>query len=744
MEKKRILIVEDEHVVAEQLRQGLTAQGYDVVGVAHSGEQAVSEGGVSCPDLVVMDIVLSGQMDGISAAQQLQPLGIPVVYLTGYSDRHLLDRAQHTEPLAYVMKPAKSAELAAVIQLALFKQENERKREQDGHNRLIAGPEADEQFRLMVAGVTDYAIFTLDAAGKVNSWNRGAERINGYSPQQIMGRSYALLFTTEDRERDVPQAELDEARRHGTADDTRWLVRQNGERYWAEGTLTAIRDDAGVLTGFAKVVHDSSERKQMQEALRESEQRLRIALHAARMGTWHWNIKTGADTLDGNLRELFGLRPEEDPETIDDFYALLHPEDRSRVEAAFEKTRHEGVHLDTEFRVVRPDGSERWFIDKGEVINDNAGQPHYMAGACVDITERKEAQEALRRSDERFRLFVNNVSDYALFQMDAAGRIVTWNAGAERLLGYTAEEIVGQPGARIFVPEDVAAGAPRSEMDRAATLGRADDERWHLRKDGTRFWCNGVLTAMRDDGGRLSGFAKVMRDETERRKADQQLKASLREKEALLKEIHHRVKNNLQVITSLLALQSNAADDQHVRHMFDEAGNRVRSIADIHELLYRSPDLAHVDFESYLHRLAHHLLSFYGVEPQRIRLSISSNVDVPISQAIPVGLIVNELLTNSLKHGFPDAAPGDIRISLNCEANRCALEVADNGVGLPPGFNFEQGTSLGFKLVSVLARQLRGNLRLQGEKGTHVTVVFPRSEEGSPATTSSSPKQHGS
>jgi PAS domain S-box-containing protein len=726
MSKKRILIVEDEQLVAEQLRQSLTTQGYDIVGIAQSGEQAIAEGGESRPDLVIMDIVLGGEMDGIAAARRLRPLGIPVVYLTGYSDRHLLDRAQDTEPLGYVMKPAKSGELAAVIQLALFKKEQEKKREQDGNDRLEASREADEQFRLMVANVTDHAIFTTDALGNVNSWNRGAERINGYSPEQILGRPYALLFTEEDRQRNIPSAELETARRQGSADDTRWLVRQNGERYWADGTLTAIRDSAGVLTGFAKITRDSTERKQMQEALRRSEDRLRIALHAARMGTWHWDIRNNRDTLDDNLRRLFGLARQDSPDKIEDFYALIHPDDRSRVEAAFEQTRHEGVHLDTEFRVVRPDGSERWFIDQGEVMRDSEGQPEYMAGACVDITERRHAEESLRQSEEQFRLFVNNVRDYALFQMDTEGRVVAWNSGAEHLLGYTQEEILGHPGARIFVPEDIAAGIPEREMETAATLGRATDERWHLRKDGTRFWCNGVMSVMRDEGGRVRGFAKVMRDETDRRRADEQLKASLAEKEILLKEIHHRVKNNLQVITSLLALQSDSVEDDTVRQMFDEACNRVRSIGDIHELLYRSPDLAHVDFNTYLHRLAQHLVAFYGVNPDRIRVSISANADLTLSEAIPCGLIVNELLTNCFKHGFPQGKTGSIQLSLNCEGEGCALEVADNGVGFPSHISLEEPTSLGLKLVSVLARQLRGDLRLLQSEGTRMAVVFPQ------------------
>ncbi len=734
MVKKKILIVEDEHLIAEQLKETLTSQGYDVVGVAHSGEQAVRAGGESSPDLVVMDIMLSGSMDGIAAAQELQPLGIPVVYLTGYSDRHLLERAQHTEPLGYLMKPAKASELGAVIQLALFKQEKERRRQRASDTVVSADREASEQFRLMVAGVTDYSIFTMDTAGRVNSWNRGAERISGYSKQQIFGQLFTCLFTEEDQQRHVPQAELEEARTHGVADDTRWLVRPNGERYWAEGTVTAIRDESGALTGFAKITRDSTEHKRLQGALQASEERLQIALQAARVGTWHWDIKADTDSFDISLCELFGLRPEEAPRNIQDFFDLLHPDDRQRVEAAFEKTRAEGVHLNVEFRVVRPDGSERWFMDQGEVARDEAGEPDYMSGACVDITERKQAEEALRQSEEQFRLFADNGFDYALFQTDVNGRIITWNTGAERALGYTAEEAIGQPISMLFVPEDRAAGIPERELQTAATLGRAIDERWHVRKDGTRFWCNGVMTVMRDNEQRVRGFAKVMRDETDRRHAQEQLHASLQEKEVLLKEIHHRVKNNLQVITSLLALQSGTVQEDRVRQMFDEAGNRVRSIGEIHELLYSSPDLAHVDFHPYLDRLTQHLVSFFGVDSKRIRVVVSTHVAVPLLQAVPCGLIVNELLTNALKHAFPEGRSGNIFISLQCDSGRCVLEVADDGVGMPDQFDSERATSLGLKLVSVLAKQLGGDVHVQGGPGTQVRIAFPSADQSTQET----------
>jgi CheY-like chemotaxis protein len=217
--RKRILIVEDEQIVAEQLRRSLTAEGYEVVRTAQTAEEAIAAGSQDPPDLAIMDIVLPGGMDGISAAEQLQQLGIPVVFLTGYSDRHLIDRAQHTHPLGYIIKPAKPGELAAIVQLALFRRERDIAGESEDVRHAPAAQEADDQLRIMVAGVTDFAIFTLDVHGNVNSWNGGAERMTGYPEAEILGQSVSLLFCSEDRIGKVPETELEQARAYGTADN---------------------------------------------------------------------------------------------------------------------------------------------------------------------------------------------------------------------------------------------------------------------------------------------------------------------------------------------------------------------------------------------------------------------------------------------------------------------------------------------------------------------------------------------
>ncbi len=727
MVKSRILIVEDEQIVAHELRQSLDARGYEV-SVAENGEKALAQAAAAAPNLVLLDIVLPGPIDGIAAAERFQHLNIPVVYMTGYSDIRLFERARQTEPFAYLTKPLRDSELNRVVQLALFRHENELQREIERQRQASAFRESEERFRQIVEQVTEYSILTLDPDGRVNSWNTGAERIMGYSTNEILGQYYGVFFSDDDRMRKVPEAELEEARNSGSADDTRWLIRRDGQRYWAEGVLTAIYDGNGVATGFTKISRDTTERQRIQIALEEREERLRVALHAARTGTWRWDLHTNVDTLDESLRQLFGLAPDRNFENIEAFYRIIHPEERDAVIASFNRTLREGIHLETEFRVVWPDGSQHWLLDQGEVVPDQEGKPRYLTGACVDINDRKLAEQALRENEERFRLYAANVRDYVLMQLDTEGRIVSWNVGAERVLGYSEAEILGQHSAIFFTPEDIAKGEPQKEIERATTTGRSMDDRWHKRKDGTRFWASGILTSMSDAKGRLRGFAKVMRDETEHRRAEEQLRASLDEKEVLLQEIHHRVKNNLQVINSLLRLQSQHIPDQSIRGIFEEARNRVQAIAGIHELLYRSPDLARIDFGAYLNRLMRDLFSFFGVREEQIRLAINVNhARLEVGQAIPCGLLVNELVTNALKHAFPDGRNGRVAVFLDCVDGQCTLVVEDNGVGLPEGFDWAQAGTLGLQLVQVLTKQLDGTVRVDGHSGTRFEISFPLS-----------------
>jgi two-component sensor histidine kinase len=212
-----------------------------------------------------------------------------------------------------------------------------------------------------------------------------------------------------------------------------------------------------------------------------------------------------------------------------------------------------------------------------------------------------------------------------------------------------------------------------------------------------------------------------------RTQVEAQLKLSLREKEVLLKEIHHRVKNNLQVISSLLYLQMEAIADAQLRARFEEGQHRIQAMALIHETLYRSSDLAQVDFAQYLRTLTAHLGEAYSLNPQRIKLTVAvQEVRLSLDSAIPCGLLLNELLSNALKHAFPDGRSGEISIELRVEPPATGvLTVRDTGIGFPDAVDFRSTASLGLQLVCLLAEQLGGTLLLERQGGTHWTLRFP-------------------
>lgn len=380
-----ILLVDDNPANLLYLRTVLADLDQNLVELS-SGEEAIPRAQQEEFAVILLDVLMPG-INGFETARAIrageQSKNTPIIFITGGNvDRSQMEQAYELGAVDFLVKPvlpiAIQAKVRSFVQIFEDKQR--------------ARQEAD-QLRLLVHGTTDYAIFMLEPDGRIASWNAGAERIKGYSADEIIGQHFSRFYPQEALDRCWPEHELTVAAAEGRFEDEGWRIRKDGSRFWANVVITALRGERGELRGFSKVTRD--------------------------------------------------------------------------------------------------------------------------------LTARKSAEESLRQIEERFRLLIENATDYAIFVLDTQGYVATWNAGAERIKGYKADEIIGQHFSRFYPTEANDRGWPAHELQVATKEGRFEDEGWRVRKDGTQFWGNVVITALKDEHGNLRGFSKITRDMTERKASEE-------------------------------------------------------------------------------------------------------------------------------------------------------------------------------------------------------------------------------
>ena len=348
------------------------------------------------------------------------------------------------------------------------------------------------------------------------------------------------------------------------------------------------------------------------------------------------------------------------------------------------------------------------------------------AALQAEVAERQRAEAALRTSEAMFQALFEFAPD-AIVVVNCAGNIVRVNAQAETMFGYRREELHSQPIERLL-PERFREAHIRHRAQYCANPSTRpmglDLDLFGRRKDGSEFPVDIVLNASNARGELL--VMSTIRDITGRKQIEERMRASLKDKEVLLREVYHRVKNNLQVVSSLLNLQAGHVRDERDAEMFRESRNRVRSISLVHERLHRSENLAYIDCDEYIRDLLDGLFQFYGIDGRRVTAKAEvGNVSLPLDTAIPLGLILNELLSNCLKHAFPGDGNGEIRIMLRRLAeNEYELLVGDDGVGLPPGLDLQRAETLGFQLVDTLVKQLEGEIEARAGPGAEFRIRF--------------------
>ena len=489
-----------------------------------------------------------------------------------------------------------------------------------------ASPRA-HQLALLVDSVLDYAIFLLDTEGRIVTWNRGAERLKGYTAEDIIGRPFSVFYTEEDRLRDHPAAELEIAAREGRYEEEGWRVRKDGSRFWANVTITAIRDATGELVGFGKVTRDLTARRLSEELLR-----------------------SGAADLQSANRQL-----------------------------------------------------------------------------------------------AQFTRFVSAVRDYAIFMLDPGGHITTWNAGAEHIKGYTAAEAIGRSFTMFYTEEDRARNHPANELEIAAREGRYEEEGWRVRKDGSRFWASVTITAVRDDQGFLSGFAKVTRDLTARREYEDRLRAAYDQLERANADLQrfaavaaHDLREPLLTAAGFVRLVVDGDGDRlsedgqrHLEHVSASLHRMQRLIEDL--LAYARAGAADgglhaVNLAAAIPPVLHGLGAAIAERRATIEVDVPDDASV-LAEPSGVHVLLQNLISNAIKYGDPERPA--VVVEARSDDGGWLISVVDNGEGIGPDDQarifaaFERlpdagpmpGTGLGLSICKRVVDRAGGEIGVDSEPG---------------------------
>ncbi|MCC5839157.1 MAG: PAS domain S-box protein [Opitutales bacterium] len=580
-------------------------------------------------------------------------------------------------------------------------------------------------------GIFDTAfqfIGLLRPDGTVEEANETALHFVGCRMEDIYGRYF--LDTPWLRGQSLEQRERLEAafRRAVEGESLRFEIRiagLEGARSFADYSLKPLRSPSGEVLFVIAEAHDITALKMAQEKLVESEQRWDAALSGSELGVWDWNPITQKCYYSPHYCSMLGYKPGDFGDSGEDWSRRVHPDDyRSALAAIRDHLEGHTPTYSAEFRIRARDGQWKWILDRGRVMQrDAAGRAIRMVGTHTDITPQREALERVRVLQGQLQ-GVLKFSPDIISLIDCEGRYLLVGHRAAEIIGLPRGEIEGRLFEEVLDPS-------------VATVFRARIERmqqhpqpWNVEDlipvAGDERTVETQLFPLFDPGGELFAVGGIARDVTDQRAMMAALQSTLEEREVLLREIHHRVKNNLQVISSLLNIQARHLPEGRLREPFEECRRRVASMSLIHDQLYRRRDIGRIDFGSYLEELIRLQRTAFGLSGERLEVSV--RVDVPpleIGLAVSCGLIVNELLSNACKHAFPVGRSGRIQISLDrTETEQVwTLSVEDDGIGHDSKVG--SGDGLGLELVTALTRQLNGALAIETTGGCRVAIRFP-------------------
>ncbi len=453
-----------------------------------------------------------------------------------------------------------------------------------------------------------------------------------------------------------------------------------------------------------ELVLEIGRRSRVEQTLRDREEQLRLAQNAAGLGVWDWDPRRDEAVWSDQHFRIFGLEPSAQTFGESGFVSMIYPEDRAAARLAIREALRPGGAFDAEYRIRRKDGQVRWVLSQGQTHCDTGGQPIRMVGLTLDITDRRLADERLRRSEERFRLLVEGITDYAIVMLDPAGFVSSWNSGAGHIMGYGAQEIIGQHFSCFYDDEDLRKGEPARALREAAAAGRFEKDGWRLRKDGSRFRANAILTALRGQRGELIGFAKVARDLTESRRAEEAVQMAHAELARVVRastmgelttSIAHEINQPLAAIVtnanaSRRILASPTPDIEEVQQAVTdiaEAGTRAAEIiARIRALLKKS---APVKETLDMNQVIHQVLALIPGVLEKQRVSVEMELCPAMPRVLGDQVQLQQVLLNLIMNGIEAMntildRPRVLTIRSDVSESGLEFGVQDSGNGLDP------------------------------------------------------------
>jgi PAS domain S-box-containing protein len=558
-------------------------------------------------------------------------------------------------------------------------------------------------------------------------WSDQAYQILEGDPQRGTPRYETYLNMIHDDDRDRMKRTFQEAVARKIPYEISYRLKMSDGRIkWVQVYSTTEYSAEGAPLRTKGTIQDITEQKLAEQELRENQRRLLEAQRIGRMGSWDLDLITSRLTWSAELYRIFEMDPERFGASYEAFLDTVHPDDRDTVNKAYMESVARKEPYEITHRLRMPDGRIKWVHERGLTEYSADGALARSTGTTQDITELRLAEQSVKESELRFAGIISSAMD-AIITVDANQNIFLFNSAAERIFGYTAAEIIGQPLERLIPARFHAAHQQHIEtFERTSVTTRSMGALGTIsgvRANGEEFPTEASISQL-DIGGQKN-YTVILRDITERKHAEQQIAESLREKEMVLREIHHRVKNNLQIISSLLHFHSNKVAGAQAKAVFLDGQDRLRSMILVHDKLYRSEHFAAVDFADYVKSLAQELVRSNQTQSCNIDLTVEAeNISLPVEIAPPCGMILTELLTNVFKYAFPEGRRGKALIRVTNEGGCLVMTVQDNGVGFQEGSAGAPG-SFGLELVHGLAEQLNGTVRIASGNGTTVTLQIP-------------------